>query len=163
MSEKSRIVNFSAATFVLAWCAIMPLCYIFYSNFIRETPQYVYEENKPKEVTSAPVVNNFAPAVEAAQKEAQTNPSYQAYLNLGLVYYQSGKFKESIEATKKAIEYNANRAAAYNNLAAAYGALEQWDLEIEACKKALEIEPDLQLAKNNLAWALSQKQKLVSK
>lgn len=163
MSKESRIVNFSAATFILVWCAVLPFCYIFYSNFVRETPQPLQAQNQTTTTAPATAANNFTSALEAAEKGMQANPSYQTYLNLGLVYYQSGKYQESIEATKKALEYNAKSAVAYNNLAAAYGMLAQWDLEIEACKKALEIEPDMQLAKNNLAWAISEKQKANTK
>lgn len=164
MNKESRILNFSAATFILVWCAVLPFCYIFYSNFIRETPPVTAIPKKQAEVVSPQSTTaDFSNALAAAEKGIEINPGYQTYLNLGLVYYQSGKYQESIEATKKALEYNAKSAVAYNNLAAAYGMLAQWDLEIEACKKALEIEPDMQLAKNNLAWAISEKQKVNAK
>lgn len=150
----------SLSTVVLLFVLLMPVAYLVYANFIRQVQSALPIE------TTTPATNGgnanaatFLSAVEAAEKAAQANPSYQTFLNLGLVYYQSGMYEKSIEATQKAIDADPNQAVAYNNIAAAYGALEKWDFEIAACEKALQLDPNFQLAKNNLSWANSQKEK----
>lgn len=149
---------FSLSNGVLLIVFLMPLAYLVYANFIREVPKALPNEPQPsgKAENSSQSIS-FLSAIEAAEKAAQAHPSYQSFLNLGLVYYQSGMYEKSIEATQKAIDLDPNQAVAYNNIAAAYGALEKWDFEIAACEKALQLDSHFQLAKNNLEWAKSQK------
>lgn len=85
--------------------------------------------------------------------EKQKTPEY--YLELSLKYYQTGKFRESIEAARRALKLRPNYDLAYNNICAAYNALKQWDRAIEAGETAVKLNPGNQLAKNNLALALA--------
>jgi tetratricopeptide (TPR) repeat protein len=97
--------------------------------------------------------------MDAAIKRVADKPDYDSYVNLGLVYYQSAKYEDAINAWNKAIGLNPKSAIAYNDIAAAYGAINKYDEEIKACEKALSIDPNMTLAKNNLNWAKSQKNK----
>jgi tetratricopeptide (TPR) repeat protein len=101
--------------------------------------------------------NNVASQVTAAAALAQAQPTPEHYLNLSLLYHQTGKYQECIDAARKALNLRPNYPEAYNNIAAAYEAMSMWDPAIEAAQQALRLEPDYQLAKNNLAWSLSQK------
>ncbi len=97
------------------------------------------------------------PPLVVAQELAQSQPTADHYLNLSLLYHQAGKYQESIDAARKALQLKPDFAEAYNNIAAANEALSHWDDAIAAAQHALRINPDFQLAKNNLAWSLSQK------
>jgi tetratricopeptide (TPR) repeat protein len=100
---------------------------------------------------------NAAAEVEAAARHTEAHPTAEGYLNLSLMYHQSGKYQESIEAARNALRLKPNYPEAYNNIAAAYEAMSMWDPAIEAAQQALRLQPDYQLAKNNLAWSISQK------
>jgi tetratricopeptide (TPR) repeat protein len=153
--QKSSL--FSLSNIVLVAALLMPIGYLFYANFIRSVPPPLPDTQLEQIASEVPVSTGFTSAIEAAEKSASSLPSFQTYLNLGLVYYQSGLYEKSIAATLQAISFDSSQAVAYNNLAAAYGALGLWDLEIEACEKALQLDPDFQLAKNNLSWAKRRK------
>jgi Flp pilus assembly protein TadD len=89
------------------------------------------------------------------EKQVEANPTAGGYYSLGLIYYQNGRYIESIEANRKAIAIKPDYAEAYNNIAAAYGAMFMWQEEIDASNQALKINPDFGLARNNLNLALS--------
>jgi protein O-mannosyl-transferase len=95
--------------------------------------------------------------VGVAEKLAQAQPTPEHYLDLSLLYHQSGMYQQCVDAARKAIQLQPNYPEAYNNIAAAYEAMGQWDLAIQAAQQALKLRPDYQLAKNNLAWSLAQK------
>jgi len=77
----------------------------------------------------------------------------QGYLNKSLALYNAGKFNESIEAGRKALQWEPNNAEAYNNICAAHNNLKHWRQAIDACNRAISLKPGHALAKNNLAWA----------
>jgi tetratricopeptide (TPR) repeat protein len=87
----------------------------------------------------------------------------EEYLNLSLSHHGAGKFEESIDAARRALELRPGYAEAYNNISAAYAAMGRWDPAIEAAREAIRIRPDFELAKNNLAWAEEQKRKTTAK
>jgi protein O-mannosyl-transferase len=93
----------------------------------------------------------------AAVALAESQPTAEHYLNLSLIYDQTGKYQECIDAARKALRLRPDYPEAYNNIAAAYEAMSMWDPAIEAAQQALRLKPDFQLAKNNLAWSVSQK------
>ncbi len=158
MSKDEINIKLNFSTLVLSLVLFIPLGYLVYANFVQKQPEAIPATEVKTTETSA--VGNIQSAVEAAKGATEKAPSYQTFLNLGLVYYQAGDFEKSVAATQKAIDLDPNQAVAYNNIAAAYGAMEKWDVEIAACEKALQLDPNFQLAKNNLAWAKSQKEKL---
>jgi protein O-mannosyl-transferase len=100
---------------------------------------------------------NIKPPLVVAEQLAATQPTPAHYLNLSLLYYQTGRYEDSIAACKKALILKPDYAEAYNNMAAAYQSMHQWDAAIEAAKHALRLNPTFQLAKNNLAWSKQQK------
>jgi tetratricopeptide (TPR) repeat protein len=87
-------------------------------------------------------------------------PTAESYLNQSLVFYQQGKFDESIQSAREAIKLRPDYSEAWSNIAAAYNSEARWDEGIAAAQEAVRLAPANQLAKNNLAWAVQQKQKL---
>lgn len=88
----------------------------------------------------------------------QKSPEETRLINLGLLYINQKKYKESINAYLKVLSINPNNTAAvYNNIGFAYGSLKQWDKGIEYCSKATYLNPNFQLAKNNLKWMQREK------
>jgi tetratricopeptide (TPR) repeat protein len=100
---------------------------------------------------------NLKDPITAAEQVAAAQPTPDRYLNLSLLYHRAGRYRDSIDAAKKALSLKPDYAEAYNNIAADYEDLRQWDAAIQAAQQALRLQPDFQLAKNNLAWAQSQK------
>ncbi len=100
-------------------------------------------------------VNSFA-VLDSAIIKASNQPSFQNYFNLSFEFYKAGKYKESITAAEKALEFNPRSAEAYNNICSAYNELKDYAKAKKACESALDINPEFQLAKNNLAWSVKQ-------
>jgi tetratricopeptide (TPR) repeat protein len=94
----------------------------------------------------------------AAEASAHNTPSPENWLQLSLLYYQAGRYKDCIAAAKEALKLEPDDAEAYNNIAAGHQAQGQWDEAIRASEQALKINPNLQIARNNLAYAEQQKQ-----
>jgi serine/threonine-protein kinase len=61
-----------------------------------------------------------AAAEEALKRSIAINPSYAAFGNLGFLYSKEHRFRESIEATRKALEFNDKSYDLWANLTAAY-------------------------------------------
>jgi tetratricopeptide (TPR) repeat protein len=76
--------------------------------------------------------------------------SAEYWLYLGYYYYESGKYKEAIEACKKAIRIKPDYAIAYEGLGLTYSKLAMHREEIEAFKQAIKIKPDYEEAHYNL-------------
>jgi len=100
--------------------------------------------------------------IQNAEKLVVSKPTAENYLALSLVYFNAGRFKDCIAASRTALTHKKNYAEAYNNIAVGYQMLAQWDSAIAASKKAVMLAPDFQLAKNNLSWEVSQKHVLDS-
>ena len=96
---------------------------------------------------------------QLAQIEGESAPSTAApqtpesYLERSLQLYQQGRFAESIEASRKALELRPDYAEAWNNIGAAYNKLGQFEQGAAACEKALQLKPGFELARNNLQYA----------
>ncbi len=96
--------------------------------------------------------------LERAKDNALSNPGFDTYVNLGLLYYRNEEYQNCINITIKALEFSAppeKQALAYNNIGSAYNVLSMPDSAIKACEKALSLKPDMELAKNNLKAAKS--------
>ena len=72
------------------------------------------------------------------------------HYNLGLNYYNKGRYQESVEAYKKAIHIKPNEPDFYNNLGQAHRALRSYHEAIEAYQKAIQIKPNYSFALINL-------------
>ena len=79
------------------------------------------------------------------------------WVDYALLLYQAGKFRECIEASRKALQLKPDYAAAWNNIAAAHNSLQEWDAGIRAADEALRLRPDFELARNNRDWAVAQR------
>jgi tetratricopeptide (TPR) repeat protein len=90
-------------------------------------------------------------AIEAEKVAAA--PTAEKYLNLSLLYFNTGKYEQCIEAANQAIKLKPGYDLAYNNICAAYNKLGQWDKAIDAGKQGLKFNPNNQLLKNNLQEA----------
>jgi tetratricopeptide (TPR) repeat protein len=89
-------------------------------------------------------------------ERARTMETPERYLGLSLESFQRGRYKDCIEAARKALSLRPDYAEAYNNIAAGHQALGEWDEAIAAAREAIRLRPDFQLARNNLAWSLRQ-------
>ena len=72
------------------------------------------------------------------------------HFNLGLNYYNKGRYQESVEAYKEAIHIKPNEPDSYNNLGQAHRALRSYQEAIEAYQKAIQIKPNYSFALINL-------------
>lgn len=89
----------------------------------------------------------------------KSNPTYETYLNLSLLYHNNKQYTECIAACQKALKIKPDYALAYNNICSAYIQLEQWKKAVDAGKKGLAIEPTNKLLIGNLNYALSKLKK----
>ncbi len=87
--------------------------------------------------------------VEAAERQAENQPTPNNYIDLGVTYYRAGNFEGCIWACFKAIELDPNNSMAYNNICTAYNRLGNFKEALKACNAALNINPDFELARNN--------------
>jgi tetratricopeptide (TPR) repeat protein len=112
--------------------------------------------NNPEVIAYLNVANKREGKIEAAIAAIKSAPTAQKYLDLGILYYNAGKYVQCIEACNEAIKLKQNFAEAYNNLGAAYNSLGLFDKAIEPLKKALALKPDFELAKNNFLYTQQQ-------
>ena len=134
------------------------------SGQYRELAAYLFGVGRQEEAQSALAESRRLASMTAASTRpsvvfpaASAAPTPESLLNLSLVEYRAGRFKESIEASRAALAVRPAWAEAHNNMAAAYASLRMWDEAIQESGEAVRLKPDFQLARNNLAWALEQK------
>jgi serine/threonine-protein kinase len=65
----------------------------------------------------------FAEAEKVLKKSLDISPSYNAYANLGYMYALEQRYRESADATEKALQYNDRNYIVWANLAMAYEGL----------------------------------------
>ncbi len=71
---------------------------------------------------------DFRPAKSALNRALVLNPAFaEAYLQLGIILQQEGRFKESVHFLNRAIQSNPKFAAAHYRLAVSYKRLGQTD------------------------------------
>ena len=91
------------------------------------------------------------------RRPSAISESPETYLNLSLVRYREGRYRDCIAAAQQALRLRPSYAEAYNNIAAGHQALGEWDDAISAAKSAIRLRPEFQLARNNLAWSERQR------
>jgi eukaryotic-like serine/threonine-protein kinase len=110
--------------------------------------QYVIEltpDNAPAYLNLAAVYldmgdpEQFSAAEQALKKSIQLSPSYPAYANLGLLYFNEKRYADSATATEKALTFNDRDYRVWSNLLATYERLKEGD------KAAVARERELQL------------------
>lgn len=145
--------GFNFKTIGIALLLLLPIIFILYKTM---------GSSKPKE---AEAVAQQDPQVEIAAYEnaANTNPTYENYLNLSNVYIRNNLAGRAIAPLEKAIALKPeDGAAAYNNLGFAYTIVQQYKNGIKYCQKAVDIDTSFTLAKNNLNWAKSEYDKVLA-
>jgi tetratricopeptide (TPR) repeat protein len=93
----------------------------------------------------------------AAEQLAGSQPTPENFVNLSLLYNQTGRYEDCIRAAREALRLRPNYAEAYNNIAAGNESLGRWDEAIAAAAEAIRLKPDFQLARNNLSYAIAQR------
>jgi tetratricopeptide (TPR) repeat protein len=78
-------------------------------------------------------------AEKAFRKSIELSPNFVAYGNLGFLYLGEHRFNESIAASQKALELNAQSYDVWCNLTAAYEWLKEDDKANASRKKAIEL------------------------
>jgi tetratricopeptide (TPR) repeat protein len=124
------------------------------------TLQIMPNYQEAKDYLSASI--NRKGKIEIMAEEIKKAPTAEKYFELSLLYYQAGKYKESVDAGLEAVKLKPDYADAYNNICSAYSLMKEYDKAIEACEKAIKAKPDYQLAKNNLADAINQRDKITN-
>ncbi len=81
----------------------------------------------------------ISPAEQALKKSIELSPSYPAYANLGLLYYNEKRFEDSAAATEKALTFNDKDFHVWSNLLATY----EWLKKDDKAAVALEREQKL--------------------
>ena len=126
-------------------------------RLIAETLELAPDDATASEMLAARA--NRGQELAAAEQAARANATPESLVELSHLYFQAGRFEDSIAAAKKALALRPDYAEAYNNLAAAYNSMQRWDDGIQAAVQAIRLKPDFQLARNNLMWALGQREK----
>ena len=98
----------------------------------------------------------IAALAETLQIAKQT-PTADHYLKLSSLYFQEGKYEESLEACRNALKLDPSLAEAYANMSVVYHTTGKIDESINALQEAYKLRPDLEIVKNNLAAELKRK------
>ncbi len=107
------------------------------------------EADKPEPKAQLSVQQQLNIALEAAQKA----PTVSNLINLGLAYFNAGKYTEAIAINTQVLQIDSTNALACNNLCAAYNNIARYEEGEYFCKLALRLNENYELAKNNLAFA----------
>jgi serine/threonine protein kinase/tetratricopeptide (TPR) repeat protein len=105
------------------------------------------------------------PAAEAALKKSiSLSPSYQAYANLGFLYFDEKRYAESVAITQKALQINDKDYLVWANLTNAYQALNQKsdaaaarEHAISLLEQAVKVKPEDSRTQVSLAALYAQK------
>lgn len=114
-------------------------------------------ENLFEEALSLQNQGQFAAAEKRYQELlVEQNQNAQAWMNLGILYVQTQKYAESIEALLKSLEINPANASLYNYLALAFEKTHNLYQAVVACRQLIELEPANFEAYNYLSHLLNQ-------
>ncbi len=75
-------------------------------------------------------------------------------LELSALYYEAGKFEDSVEAARAALALRPAYPEAYNNISASSRSLGKWEQAIESARNALVLRPGYKSARQNLTAAV---------
>lgn len=106
---------------------------------------------------SALVAQTGLDQIGKAETDAKDKPTVDHYLELSVLYYQTQRYAECIDAAREALKINPNQAEAWANIAAAYHTLGNLDETIAALREEVRLNPDLRSAKSNLEIELDAK------
>lgn len=89
----------------------------------------------------------------------QSDPSYENLVALSAAYINTQVPSKGIEAAKRAIGLEPEKADAYNNLGVCYIMTGDYAQAILNTQKAVDLDGKVELYRNNLQWAVSEKAK----
>ncbi len=108
----------------------------------------------------------FPEAEQALKKSIELSPSYPAYANLGLLYYNEKRFADSAAATEKAIALNDKDYRVWSNLIATYQWLQEdskagpaRERELALLENLVKGQPQDAVAQSELASVYAQQKK----
>jgi len=102
-------------------------------------------------------LNEKEKAIWAYLKAIEANPGYdEIYSNLGIMYGETGKIPEAIEALNKSVEINPLSVPTRSYLAQTHIRIKEWKKASDQYREILELEPDNQQAKANLSFVQAQ-------
>ncbi|MBI5741580.1 MAG: tetratricopeptide repeat protein [Nitrospirae bacterium] len=86
---------------------------------------------------------------------ARKNPdSPKVYNNLGIAYYEKGRYDKAIDMYERAVSLSPGNYFAYSNLATAYAVTGRLDRAIDNFRKAIALDPGNGVVYSNLGHAL---------
>jgi len=99
-------------------------------------------------------------AIWAYLKAIDANPGYdEIYSNLGIMYGQTNRIPQAIEALDKSIEINPLSVPNRSYLAQVYIGKKEWEKVAEQYREILELEPENAKVKANLSYVQAQMKK----
>jgi tetratricopeptide (TPR) repeat protein len=109
------------------------------------------------------LLGRYDDAVRVTQQSLQRKPSAQAYANLGLLYYYTGRFGESAAAYEKAVQLSPHELVYWRNLGDAYRwipgqeakAHAAYTRAVELCESAIRVNSKDAQAHRTRAVALA--------
>jgi len=114
--------------------------------------------NDPDGQRSLEVAQAGIDQVPRAETVARAEPTPNNFLALSVVYFQSQRYEECINAAREALKINPNLPEAYANIATAYHAMGKLDETIAALREEVRLKPDMPSAQKNLDIELAEKQ-----
>jgi serine/threonine-protein kinase len=97
---------------------------------------------------------HFRKAIELAESMQEKTRVHYHYRGLGRSFFMLGKYREAIDAFRKALAKSLNDAISHQDLGVAYLKNNQVEESIKSLRKALRLDPRLGIAQMNLANAL---------
>ncbi|CEI86581.1 hypothetical protein RMCBS344292_01017 [Rhizopus microsporus] len=80
-------------------------------------------------------------AMNSYHKSVQIAPSGAGYFNIGVCYFQMGKYKDAIQSFERSLEYTPNSADAHTNIASAFLMLKDTKQAIRHLEQASNFNP----------------------
>ena len=74
-------------------------------------------------------------------KSVQIAPSGAGYFNIGVCYFQMGKYKDAIQSFERSLEYTPHSADAHTNIASGYLMLKDTAKAIQHLEQASNFNP----------------------
>jgi tetratricopeptide (TPR) repeat protein len=91
--------------------------------------------------------------LQNALNAVQKDPTIPNLINLGLAYFNNGKYIEAVAINTQVLQSDSTNAIAYNNICASYNNLNRYEEAIYFGKAALRYDANNTLAKNNIAFS----------
>lgn len=126
------------------------LVYLESANYDKAKQQFEYVISKDSNYSFAfdnlgviyRKIKNYQKAEEVLKKSLSMGLQAWTYNELALVYTETGRYKEAIDYSKKALTIDKNYTYALDNLGAVYRKLGYYDKAEEVLKNSLDLKPE---------------------